>query len=102
MHSQGIKWLQMEDSCFSEAENGFFFMISKMELNHTCGAPCKDRRKHITRVISMKSVILQDVQDQPSLKPKDIRRKCKYDYDIEMNYYYVYTGKQMAMKDIRR
>jgi len=48
----------------------------------------------------MKSVILQDVQDQPSLKPKDIRRKFKYDYDIEMSYYYVYTGKQMAMKDI--
>jgi len=47
----------------------------------------------------MKSVILQDVQDQPSSKLNDIRRKFKYDYGIELSYYYEYSGKQKAMKD---
>ena len=71
-----------------------------MDLNYTCSVPCKDKRKchHTSNLV--KSVILQNVQDQPSLKPKDIRRKFKYDYGIELSYYYAYTGKQMAMKDI--
>jgi len=34
-----------------------FFMISKMDLNHTCGAPCKDKRKCYTSNL-VESVIL--------------------------------------------
>ena len=74
-------------------------MISNMDLNHTCGAPCKDKRKCHYMSNLVKSVIFQDFQNQPSLKPKDIRRNFKYDYGIELSYYYAYAGKQMAMKD---
>ena len=67
--------------------------MSKMDLTHTCGAPYKNKRKHHYTGNLMKSVILQNVQDQSSLKPKDIMCKFKYDYDIELSYYYAYTGK---------
>jgi len=77
-----------------------FFMISKMDLNHTCGATCKDRRKHCYTSNLVKSMFLQDGQGQTSLKSKDIMRKFKYDYDIEMSYYHAYTKKQMALKYI--
>jgi len=35
-----------------------FFMISNMDLNHTCGAPCNDKRKRCYTSNLMKSVIL--------------------------------------------
>jgi len=75
-------------------------MINKMNLNHSCGASCKDKRKHRYTSNLVRIVILQDVQDQPSLNPKDIRRKFKYEHDIELSYYFACAGKQMAMKYI--
>ena len=84
MHSQERKDLQTEDHAYQNLRMDDFFMISKMELNHTCDAPYKNRRKYHYMSNLVKSVILQDVQNHPLLKLEDIKCKFRLRYRDEL------------------
>ena len=99
---KGCNQKQESSNCnpFLPCEWMGFFMINKMDSNQTYGAPCKDKRKRHYISNLVKGVILQDVQDQPLLKLKDIRHKFMYDYGIELSCYFAYAEKQTIMIDI--
>ena len=62
--------MQLEDHASQKLRIDGLFMLSKMDLNYTCSAPCKDKRKHRYTNNLVENVILQDVQDQPSLNER--------------------------------
>ena len=62
----------MEDLGFYYAEMNGFFMIKKIENNHTCGVACKDIRNHCFMSKLIKELIHDEVRDKPSVKLKDI------------------------------
>ena len=65
--------------------NGFF-VIKKIENNHTCGIECKYiRNYHFTNKL-IKELIRSEIQDKPSVKPKYIIERFRRNYGRPLSY----------------
>ena len=76
------------------------FFIRTYNFDHSCGAGLRDvNRVHISSRF-VKSLIIDQIRDAPMKKPKDIIKEFRREYNFNLSYYYAYSGKQLALKEI--
>ncbi|OVA07378.1 hypothetical protein BVC80_985g4 [Macleaya cordata] len=76
------------------------FMIKELNLNHTCGAGFRDTRRPPMSSRLVKCLMLKELMDNPSTKPKDIIKRFKTYYGVDLEYYFAYAGRNLAMTEI--
>lgn len=76
------------------------FFIRTYNFNHSCGAGLRDVNKVTISSRFVKSLILDQIRDAPMKKSKDIIAEFRREYNFNLSYYYAYSGKQLALKEI--
>ncbi|OVA05237.1 hypothetical protein BVC80_8095g4 [Macleaya cordata] len=75
-------------------------MIKELNLNHTCGAGFRDTSRPPMSSRLVKCLMLKELMDNPSTKPKDIIKRFKTYYGVDLEYYFAYAGRNLAMTEI--
>ena len=76
------------------------FFIRTYNFHHSCGAGLRDVNKVNISSRFVKSLIVDQIRDAPMKKPTDIMKEFRRDYNFTLSYYYAYSGKQLALKEI--
>jgi hypothetical protein len=76
------------------------FFIRNLVPDHSCGAGLRHvNNPHISSSF-VKSMIIDEIRDCPSKKPKDIILDFKREYNFQLSYGYAYHGKQLALMEL--
>ena len=76
------------------------FLVRKFESTHSCGGGFRSINSPLIKSDLVKTLILDEIRDEPTRKTSDIIASFKRNYDINLSYYYAYMGKKMALKEI--
>lgn len=76
------------------------FEIKRFESTHTCGAGVKDVNNPGVSSRLVCSEIIEEVRDRPLIRPKEIIADFRRKHGVVLNYYYAYTGREMALKEV--
>jgi len=69
-------------------------------VEHSCGAGLRDvNNSHISSSF-VRSLIIDEIRDCPSKKPKDIIADFRRQNNFTLTYYYAYYGKQLALMEL--
>ena len=74
--------------------------VKNIQLIHTCGGGFRSLGSPTINSDLVKSLIVNQIRDEPKRKTKDIIKSFRRDYDVELSYYFAYKGKKLAMNDI--
>ena len=74
--------------------------LRKYWNNHTCGVACNEIKNYRFTSKLIKELIRYEVQDKSSVKLKDIIERFRRDNGRSLSYYYTYTEKKLALKEI--
>ncbi|XP_075485278.1 uncharacterized protein LOC142525000 [Primulina tabacum] len=77
------------------------FGIRKCNLSHSCGDDNLRSRGHSKADSSwVANVVKEKLRGEPSYRPCTMLKDIERDYEVELEYYKVWAGKEMAMHDI--
>lgn len=85
-------------TCDSTQLNRFF--IRNLVSEHSCGGGLKNLSNPNISSSFIKLLIIDEIRDHPSKKPKDIIDDFRREYNIELNYPVVYSAKKLALAEL--
>ncbi|CAL8169562.1 unnamed protein product [Prunus armeniaca] len=94
--SDGCRWRVHASLC---PANGFFY-IRSLNNEHTCKGRIRERTSSMMSSKIVSSVLVDQIQSTPLIKPIEIVKDFKKNYGLDISYHNAWYGKELAKKRV--